>query len=368
MKPFFEYVDYEQANLTALANETDSSVAIVMTPMANAMEVDSDGWALLAPYGDHPHARGIQRFTKEAGEALVSHFKSWGSRLKRAFVGVPIYRGHPDNRDFANVHTDKQEYGQVSGLEAREDGLYWKPTLNDAGAELVQQGFEFGSINWDCMPLANRVFQPMRALSVGLTDRPNIPGQSLANASSEDSPHNQNEKDTIMPPWLLELLGLPETASEDEVKAALAKMKEAAASQPSDAPAEMANELAANKAQIDTLKKKLDTVETTLANERRDNAIAAALQEGRITAAEKETWQKRLDRDFEAESKALANVAPAIDPTRRTAAIRPGAQTSNRQAEIDTVVRKRMKDTGEKWPTAFANCKADPEHSALFAH
>lgn len=376
MNPFFENTDHEAPNLLrALANESESNEKLVAVANAAAFEVDSSGWALLSPYGDLPHTQGIQRFSREAADALVSRYKSFASRIKRAVVGMPIYHGHPDHPAFANKYPDKTPFGQVADLQAREDGLYWRPVLSEAGAELVEQGKKYPSINWLCKPIANHVYEPFQTLSVGLVENPNIAGaQSLSNAIPDD-PDQPDKTTDIMLDELIKLLGLPEGSTAEQVTAAINELKAKAEAEPKEPEPEtpdpekeeaMANAQAENA----KLKADLEKAKAALANEQkktRETLVETALEEGRILANEKDRWLKRLENDFESESKALAE-SKALPNERLTADLRPGQKTTDnsKRDAIKAAVAKALPEFDGNYDKAFANVKADPAHKALF--
>lgn len=372
--------------MTAIpAPATPDTPRLVAVANVGALDLDADGWALLAPYGDLPHSEGIQRFPREAADALVARYRSFASRIKRAIVGMPIYRGHPDHPAFANKYPDKTHFGNVAGLAAREDGLYWRPVLSEEGAELVEQGVKYPSINWLCQPLADHIYQPVEAISVGLVENPNIAGaQSLSNAIP-DAPGQPaiNTTTANMLDALIKLLGLPEGATEEEVTAAIGELKtkvDSMAAEPETMPngdkakmeETLANAKASAAAEVAQIKSELDKARQQLANERRERCealLADALQSGRILANEHDTWLKRLDRDFESESEALKKLAPALPNERLTRHLRPGQNVSDAEektAAIQALVSERRAATGELHHVAFANVKADPKNKALF--
>lgn len=156
---------------------------------ANAASANTtgDNWLRLAEYGDWPHPRGLQRFTPAAANAMVRYFKSLRGRLARRFGGLPVYIGHPDDNQFSGKtgHTDTRAYAWVTDLQTRSDGLYAAFKWSGAGDELLRNAFyKFLSPRWVMEPLGKDVFQPVRLLSVGLTNQPNIPGDAIANSSA----------------------------------------------------------------------------------------------------------------------------------------------------------------------------------------
>jgi hypothetical protein len=48
-------------------------------------EKTSDQWVKLL-YGDYPHTKGVQRFSRSSAETIAKNFKSLRSRLARKFL------------------------------------------------------------------------------------------------------------------------------------------------------------------------------------------------------------------------------------------------------------------------------------------
>ncbi|GHC07000.1 phage protease [Cerasicoccus arenae] len=147
----------------------------------------SSAWLRLAEYGDWHHSQGMQRFTRESAQGIVRHFKSLRGRLARKFGGLPIYIGHPDDDHFAGQsgHTDTRSYAWIDALDARPDGLYILPHWSEAGQNILRNAFyKFLSPRWAMRPLSDGTFEPIRLISVGLTNHPNIPGDAIANEQS----------------------------------------------------------------------------------------------------------------------------------------------------------------------------------------
>ncbi len=200
-----------------LANTADLEIQIEgASPefsLANDLVDASDGYAQIAKYGEHPHPGNpgsgqplIQRFTKADAETIVANFKSVIGRIKRAIVGLPIYKGHPDHPGLANLFPDKTVYGTWADLQAREDGLFGKPVLTADGADVVKGGNDRLSPYWKCrqVGVANdgktAVVAPFELTSVGLVVKGNIDGPSLMNAQmpgTDASASMNNMKDML---------------------------------------------------------------------------------------------------------------------------------------------------------------------------
>ncbi|MCX6954326.1 MAG: hypothetical protein NTV51_19415 [Verrucomicrobia bacterium] len=303
------------------------SARIPLTGLVNAFTLpasdssaDSSGWACI-PYGEWPHAQGLQRFGRAEADAMVGYFKNTWNRIKRAVVGMPVFRGHPDLPAAAAQYPDRTVYGTVADLEARDDGLYLRPVLSAAGAALVnEQGLAFFSPHWLAQRLPDEdgraVFAPALLVSIGLTDRPNITGTSLVNTEPE--------------------------------------------------PTTLANETAARTAaetRVAELTAQLSALHTQLAIATAAHAVAT----GRITEAEQTAWRDRLTADFTTASAALANERPGAAlklaaRTRDLGARKPAGPASDR---FIALVNDRTAK-GEPWESAWAAVKATAEGRALF--
>lgn len=304
-----EHADEPRENIAGLANE---------------VIVDERGWAII-PFGDWPHDLGMQKFHREQAQAIANAFNAVAGKLRRAIVGLPIFKGHPDVPALANQYPDKEEKGQVAAVEVRDTGLAVKLILSAAGADLVAKGWKFISPYW----LANiisegadgrKTFAPALLRSIGLVSRPNIPSPSLANAGQ---PANQNPP---MNPETLKLLGLANVATPtaEQIAEAIKALHTQA-----NSLANAATENTTLKGQITVLEGKVaagvtdlanaasakTTAETALANERSARVgehVSQAIRSGRILIADKAVWEGRLQTNFAAESVALANTAPKV--------------------------------------------------------
>jgi hypothetical protein len=143
-------------------------------------------WVQLSPYGDFPHAQGLQRVSFEAAKTMERNFTTISSRASRLFAGAPMFVGHPDVPQFAQQFPDRKAYGWIMALEARPDGLYGKMKWSAAGLELLHNGhYKFLSPYWEARQIADEdgrpVFEPVALISAGLTNEPNLPVQPLAN-------------------------------------------------------------------------------------------------------------------------------------------------------------------------------------------
>jgi hypothetical protein len=438
-------------NLIALANEDDSRDARERIPtgligLANEYAIGADGWVRIAPYGTFPKEREavqpdgtikaeryLQRLTQPAAAALAAKGNSLWSKLKRFRRGIPIYAGHPDLKKHAPMTVvvensrgggDKgamQERGLFVDFEARPDGLYGRPVMNEAGQQSVErEGLKFISPLWWLRHIAAvngvMVVEPMELISVGLVAHPNIPGgTALANskepgAGSQESgvgekqTQNQSMKKTIIE--LLGLLGIAlaneadDAAIEAGALSALEKARENAT-----AATALANERTTLSGQVVTLTAKVGDLEgqlqakdtaagaelaaakVALENEKTARATAEekakaerkarielaldqAVQAGRITAAERPQWGLALanEGDFDAKAGELAAKGPVVKVAAVTANLgaRKVATTlgSGKAGQIVALANERLKDFEGDWDQAFASVRKS--HPALF--
>ncbi len=350
-----------------------------LAALSNEFALSAD-W-LKIPYGDHPHALGLQRLDRAAAEELAANFHSFGARLGRLFGGVPIYVGHPDDPRLSNQFPDKKAYGWIMALEARDDGLYLQPKWGAAGQDLLANAhYKWFSPFWGCrtdgQEHGRAILRPVRLVSVGRTNTPNIEGiPPLANEQSVPPP--PKGAPPVNRAELIKSLGLPEDADDAAILAAIKAIQdELAALKAKAAVAEAAKQDMANE------KTARAAAETALANEKTaraaerkarielvlDNAQAA----GKFTPAQRPQWAADLDKDFEGKSAELSNAKPVLNTRSATNAL--GARNAAAQSARDATLRRdkvlmlvneRIAKTGEAYEQAFAAIRK--EHDALFA-
>jgi len=137
----------------------------------------------IVEYGDHPHSKGLQRLNYQVARRLEGNFHSLRGLLARRFGGLPVYVGHPDDPEYAGQpgHGDTRAHGWVMDLVARPDGLYAKLRWAQTGRELMEKAsYKYFSPRWVMRPAGGGVFEPVRLISLGLTNTPNIRGDAIA--------------------------------------------------------------------------------------------------------------------------------------------------------------------------------------------
>lgn len=247
----------------ALANSAEVPLAL-----GNEVELDADGWGLIAPFGEWPKTRRflkdgrpaeqkyIQVLDNQAADQLVGSEDSFFRRIKRALIGIPVYKGHGDLKDIdpaALDNTEKLKVGVIDRVRKGDKGLEAHFALDNDGAEAVAAGWKFPSALWYVLPNGQRgdaiVCRPVKLISVALTQFPNISGvESLANAGA--APAASAEPKSPVKKNMNKLTGyligrgitLPSGANEEQIITAIGNaMDGASASDPADETSRVAH-------------------------------------------------------------------------------------------------------------------------------
>lgn len=187
----------------------------------NSLGVPEDGWCLIAPFGEWPKTRVYrengrvreQRFLQvldeAAADALLAKEHSLFGRLKRAFIGVPVYQGHGDLTEVdpqaVAVGGEKIKLGVVDQIRKGARGLEAHFALDAEGAAAVAAGWKFPSSFWYVRPEEKTEARsrhsevircrPFKLISVALTPFPNIAGvEALNNAETSNAKRQTSEK------------------------------------------------------------------------------------------------------------------------------------------------------------------------------
>ncbi|MGF1450266.1 MAG: phage protease [Opitutales bacterium] len=350
---------------------------------ADAPATANTHWLRLAEYGEWPHRGGLQRFSRDAARSMVEHFRSLRGRLARRFGGLPVYVGHPDDENFAGRpgHTDTRAYAWIRDLQARPDGLYILPRWSEEGRHLLANAFyKFLSPRWALRPEPDGALTPVRLISVGLTNHPNIPGEAIANQQLQQQARAQAFLDSINPQnepamfrKLLDALQLDPAPDSENALLESASTLAANAQRSAELDARAA-ELTEENARLEKLaiaaNEALERSRDAFNNERNQRIellVAEALRRGRIAANEVDAWREGLRTDFDAGLHELrepaADTASALNTESRiqhlvTANV--GSPAASRQSFL-SLVNARMRDTGEDFATAWCALKqAEP--------
>ena len=219
----------------------------------------------------------VQHCTRAAFEALVANWKALGS---------PDVLVDVDHASARGGSTEAAAW--CNALEVDENGLQGVFNLTPKGVELVRnRSYRFVSPGWTLSPDGT----PVSLCSVALTNRPNLPVKPVVNADDAggrdpDDPNNERKGNPEMDlKKIAAALGLAETATEDEVLAAIKAMK--------DAEAQAAEEAA-----------------NTKAEEFAENAVKC----GKVAASSKEAVKAAYRKDPETAEAMLNSIAAPASP------------------------------------------------------
>jgi len=365
--------------------------------LANEAVLDEDGWALIAPFGEHPKTRFVKKngtvqrehfiqvLDHQSADQLLSRENSLFRRIRRAVVGIPVYKGHPDLGDFspesAAGSAKKEIIGAIDKIRKTERGLEAHFVLTPVGADAVErEGCKYPSALWYVQPVGRRgsavLARPFKLLSAGLTAHPNISGvESLANtrhAGPIQEPTPTKEPDMkLIAGWLRGhgvSLANADSSTESEILAALQKLHASAAGE----VAALGNENSTLTAENADLKARLSdlqsnsavlenengTLKSQAAAERKGRAaglVDLAIARGILAVSERPGRLQCLENsaDFERDGAALLD-APVRFKT--TGSAESGKILSNQGATGDAreeycgAVERHMKETGETDP------------------
>lgn len=383
--------------LLSLAFNHTHSTALACGCAANVLAepIGAGEWFKLSPYfeGDYwtKEGQGWKRYrqvvTREHGNRLVTAFNALRDKQGERFRGLPIYRGHPDVD--ASRWPDESRLGGVMALEAREDGIYAQVAWNDEGERNRQQGYlVYPSPTWPydvrAAAATNRI-EPIELRSIGMTNSPRIDGVP-AWTNADESPNPPGDEpgtttNTPMPSWLLELLGLPADATEEQIKSAITSLKESAASAQNAMEAEKQRATDAS-TERDDAKRERDTAVNARTAAEADAAkfralainatITGAINSGRITAAEQAGFEQKLAANFDEAAAEIAAKQPALNTqpltlTKRTDDLStPAGRKLAYNAMLDEFMRPVAQGgKGLGFDEANAAIAADPNGAAL---
>lgn len=335
----------------------------------------SEEWLHLAPFGttayyDEKSGRKFEQVF-EPGQAaeMVAAFNALKTAKGAKFRGLHIFEGHPDADP--QRWNNEQRLGGVMDVEARADGIWIKPAWNDRGRKNLEEGYLiYPSVGW-LYPVAEAMrsgrIVPNELRSVGMTNSPNIPDVTpwTNSKTNETQAHNMDRKQ------LAKLLGLdPETVTDEQITSAI----EALIKKSADAKTEAENAAAA-----DAEKKMAENAQPIIDARDKFRALAInaqldkAIEDGRLTAAEKDGFQKKLEHDFDAGSKELEEKHTALNTKPIQIDRAHGSDLSSAagrrlafNAAIDPMIRPVTQGgKGYSIDAAIEQLRATPEGAAL---
>jgi len=378
----------------------------------DATALDDDGWALIAPFGRHPKTRQyveggqareqkfIQVLDNEAADTMVGKENSLFGKLKRALIGIPVFKGHGDLKEHdpkALANESKIKLGVVDQVRKSDRGIEAHFALDNDGATAVAAGWKLPSALWLVMPIGNEgdsiLARPFKLLSVALTQFPNISGvESLANARqtepaasrTETQTHNDTMKQLLIGWLAAQGIALANESTDQAVFDAFNKEMLTR----STSITALGNDKTTLNSTVTTLTSERDAAKklaadnaTALGNEQtarkaeRKNAatfaVDLAIQRGKLTVADREGKITALENSatFEADVKAL---------TEGKAVIKTEAISGKQQAALgneETVLMNEYQQaftaelaaTGQNPVQAHNNVMRLPKYSGLAA-
>lgn len=299
------------------------------TDLTSALSADGKApdWVELIPAGPTVAGRDGRTwlFDDAAQQLVISSF------VDRA-IDLPIDWEHATQRQAANG-IEAPAAAWIDTLEVRDGALWGHVTWTPRGAEQVEnKEYRFLSPVFDFTPDNGRI---VLFVSAGLTNKPNFHLTALNQEAPSENPTVK------ISPALLALLGLPETATEEEALAAATQLKTAQA-----ANSERQNiERFVPRADYDAVVQRATNAEQQLQTHKQEQhaqAVDAAIQEaseaGKITPATVEYHrascndQAGLDR-----FKAFVAAAPVVCDPSNLGERKPEGTTTALNAEEQAV-------------------------------
>lgn len=299
----------------------------------NDAELDNDGWALIAPFGEHPKSRiarvngipTLQKFIQvldnESADQVLAKENSLFGKLKRAIIGIPVYKGHPDLKTYAPETIRQVEKKQVIGVidQVRKSsrGIEAHFAVTPEGAAAIEnEGCKYPSPLWfvkqsGVFRQEAEIVRPLHLISVGLSDHPNISGvEALANARGAETTEETEPDMKLIIGYLTGqgvALANTESATESQVLEALQKFHTAKAGEVvalSNEKSTIAGKITKLETDVTAEKSKVTALEnekTTLGGKvvalenafkserkgRAEMAVDLAIQKGKLTIAER---------------------------------------------------------------------------------
>ncbi len=278
-------------------------------------------WIQLLPASSFTGADGRGPYAKPDADALIARFNAEHRKL-------PVDENHSIDLASKNGHPSPAR-GWIVELQSRDDGLWGRVNWTAEGKSLVET-HAYGFLSPVFNHSAKKPYEVSRMLRVALTNDPNL--------TFLKSLHSQEEN--AMLELLRKALGLPETADEAAVVAAvtaahsaqtataalMSRIAEVAGVAVDAAPDALVTALQAKtkpvagataeeneslKGQLVSLQSQLTTLATTSAKDKAEVTITAAVKEGKIVPALKDHFIARHMKDpseVEAELKLMPSL------------------------------------------------------------
>jgi len=141
------------------------------------MKFDKEIVQILCPYGEWPHPRGMQVVDE------VSARKMRGAAASIFSGRIPIFVGHPDDSPKASK---AEPVGYVKKICLTSGGIAIVSNYGDGAFKKIESGeLRALSPRWQMENVGGGKFRPVRLISAGLTNNPNIPSSGRIVTASE---------------------------------------------------------------------------------------------------------------------------------------------------------------------------------------
>jgi len=320
---------------------TDSTILVPFLNRAGE-EFKTDDWFHLVPLGHFYISRKEKDGQKRHYLQVVDEIAA--DRIIAAFTNRRAansdYKLLVDFEHFSHdIGKSTEAACWVTDMEKRADGVWAKGEWSDIGETAIRnRRYRYLSPVWlpnQTEKLGENRFRPVEVNDAGLTNKPNL-GDALtpfwnradepfngSNATNQQPQQNQNMTKTK------QLLGLSDTATDDDVFNAVTALKAAAG-------------------QTDAFKNRATTLETELTGLKAEHqkllgeSVAKELEANRdvIPEGQQEAWKNRLESDFAGTAALLRGIkrpeTPGKKPVHKAGAAAAAAAKNNATDEDDT--------------------------------
>ena len=140
------------------------------------MSYENEIVQILCPFGEWPHPRGMQVVDEEAARRMKR------SAAIRLLGGIPVYIGHPDDEP---APTRLRPVGKIKKICSTKDGIAVVAAYDDDAYEKLANGSAM-SPRWQMEKIGGGKYRPVKLISAGITDNPNIPASGRILAANAD--------------------------------------------------------------------------------------------------------------------------------------------------------------------------------------
>ena len=142
------------------------------------MKFNKELLQVLCPYGEWQHTKGMQVVDEESARRMKR------SAIWSPMTQIPIYIGHPD--DIPSKRKPKA-VGQIKRICRTHDGIAVVATYSEQiYADVVSGKFSAMSPRWQMEHIDGEKYRPIKLISVGLTNNPNISGSGKILSMRDD--------------------------------------------------------------------------------------------------------------------------------------------------------------------------------------